>query len=62
MVTDPIGQGFVESLAHPGGNITGFSDFNSLMAGKWLEMLTQVAPPVARWLFCTIPQPHPMPG
>jgi putative tryptophan/tyrosine transport system substrate-binding protein len=48
MVTDPIGQGFVESLAHPGGNITGFSDFNSLMAGKWLEMLTQVAPPVAR--------------
>src|SRR5258707_7204760 len=48
MVTDPIGQGFVESLARPGGNITGFSDFNSLMAGKWLEMLTQVAPPVAR--------------
>ncbi len=48
MVTDPIGQGFVENLARPGGNITGFSDFNSLMAGKWLEMLTQVAPPVAR--------------
>jgi putative ABC transport system substrate-binding protein len=48
MVTDPVGQGFVENLAHPGGNITGFSDFNSLMAGKWLEMLTQVAPPVAR--------------
>jgi putative ABC transport system substrate-binding protein len=48
MVTDPIGQGFVESLARPGGNITGFSDFNSLMAGKWLEMLTQGAPPVVR--------------
>jgi putative tryptophan/tyrosine transport system substrate-binding protein len=48
MVTDPIGQGFVENLAHPGGNITGFSDFNALMAGKWLEMLTQVTPPVAR--------------
>src|SRR5207244_4863956 len=48
MVTDPVGQGFVENLARPGGNITGFSDFNSLMAGKWLEMLTQVAPPVAR--------------
>ena len=46
MVTDPVGQGFVESLARPGGNITGFSDFNALMAGKWLEMLTQVAPPV----------------
>jgi putative ABC transport system substrate-binding protein len=48
MVSDPVGQGFVENLAHPGGNITGFSDFNALMAGKWLEMLTQVAPPVAR--------------
>jgi putative ABC transport system substrate-binding protein len=48
MVTDPVGQGFVENLARPGGNITGFSDFNVLMAGKWLEMLTQVAPPVAR--------------
>lgn len=48
MVTDPVGQGFVESLARPGRNITGFSDFNALMAGKWLEMLTQVAPPVAR--------------
>jgi putative tryptophan/tyrosine transport system substrate-binding protein len=48
MVTDPVDQGFVENLAHPGGNVTGFSDFNSLMASKWLEMLTQVAPPVAR--------------
>jgi putative ABC transport system substrate-binding protein len=48
MVTDPVGQGFVESLAHPGGNVTGFSDFNALMAGKWLEMLTQVTPPVSR--------------
>jgi putative ABC transport system substrate-binding protein len=48
MVTDPVGQGFVESLARPGGNITGFSDFNVLMAGKWLEMLTQVTPPVTR--------------
>ena len=48
MVTDPVGQGFVDNLARPAGNITGFSDFNALMAGKWLEMLTQVAPPVAR--------------
>lgn len=48
MVTDPVGQGFVDNLAHPGGHVTGFSDFNALMAGKWLEMLTQVAPPVAR--------------
>jgi putative tryptophan/tyrosine transport system substrate-binding protein len=48
MVTDPVGQGFVESLARPGSNITGFSDFNALIAGKWLQMLTQVSPPVAQ--------------
>jgi putative tryptophan/tyrosine transport system substrate-binding protein len=48
MVTDPVDQGFVENLAHPGGNVTGFSDFNTLMAGKWLEMLAQVSPPVGR--------------
>ncbi len=48
MVSDPEGQGFVESLAHPGGNVTGFSDFNPLMAGKWLEILTQMTPPVAQ--------------
>jgi putative ABC transport system substrate-binding protein len=48
MVSDPEGQGFVGSLAHPGGNVTGFSDFNPLMAGKWLEILTQMTPPAAR--------------
>jgi putative ABC transport system substrate-binding protein len=47
-VTDPVGRGFVASLAHPGGNITGFSDFDAPMAGKWLGMLTQIMPPVAR--------------
>jgi putative tryptophan/tyrosine transport system substrate-binding protein len=47
-VIDPIGQGFVANLAHPGGNITGFSAFDSPMAGKWLEMLTQITPPVVR--------------
>jgi putative tryptophan/tyrosine transport system substrate-binding protein len=47
-VADPVGQGFVASLAHPGGNITGFSVFDAPMAGKWLEMLTQITPPVAR--------------
>jgi putative ABC transport system substrate-binding protein len=47
-VTDPVGRGLVASLAHPGGNITGFSDFDAPMAGKWLEMLTQIVPPVAR--------------
>jgi len=46
-VTDPVGQGFVASLAAPGGNITGFSDYDPPIVGKWLEMLTQITPPVA---------------
>lgn len=46
-VTDPVSQGLVESLSRPGGNITGFTDFDLSMAGKWLEMLTEIAPPVA---------------
>ena len=46
-VTDPIGQGLVASLSHPGGDITGFSIFDAPMAGKWLGMLTQITPPVA---------------
>jgi ABC transporter substrate binding protein len=45
-VTDPVGQGFVDSLARPGGYVTGFTDFDPLTAGKWLEMLTQTKPAV----------------
>ena len=45
VITDPLGQGFVSSLAHPGGNITGFTDFDSPMAGEWLEMMTQQITP-----------------
>ncbi|MBR0988449.1 ABC transporter substrate-binding protein [Bradyrhizobium liaoningense] len=48
VVTDPVSQGFVENLAHPGGNITGFTDYDGPLAGKWLEMLTQVTPKVSR--------------
>ena len=48
LVADPVGQGFVEKLARPGGTITGFSNYDPPMAGKWLGMLTQIAPPVAR--------------
>ena len=44
-VADPAGQGLVASLAHPGGNVTGFTIFDAPMAGKWLEMLTQIKPP-----------------
>ena len=45
-VTDPIGAGIVDSLAHPGGNITGFMLYEYGVAGKWLELLKNVAPNV----------------
>ena len=48
LVTNPVGQGFVKSLARPGGNITGFGGYDTPMVTKWLEMLTQITPPVAR--------------
>jgi putative ABC transport system substrate-binding protein len=43
-VSDPVGLGFVSSLGRPGGNITGFSNFEPEMGGKWLELLMEVAP------------------
>jgi putative ABC transport system substrate-binding protein len=46
-VSNPVEHGFVESVVRPGGNVTGFSNFDPPMAGKWLEMLTQITPPVA---------------
>jgi putative tryptophan/tyrosine transport system substrate-binding protein len=45
---DPVGAGFVESLARPGGNATGFSIFDYSLGGKWLELLKEVAPRVTR--------------
>jgi putative ABC transport system substrate-binding protein len=47
-VADPVGAGFVESLARPGGNVTGFLQFEYSLAGKWLEMLKQIAPGMTR--------------
>jgi ABC-type uncharacterized transport system substrate-binding protein len=47
-VNDPVEQGFVSSLAHPGGNITGFSFVDFQMVGKWLEMLKEAAPGISR--------------
>src|SRR5262249_4316794 len=41
---DPVGAGFVESLARPGGNATGFSIFDYSLGGKWLELLKEIAP------------------
>ena len=48
--SDPVGAGFVQSMAHPGGNITGFSNFEYSMSGKWAELLKQIAPNVTRAL------------
>jgi putative ABC transport system substrate-binding protein len=45
---DPVASGFVESLARPGGNVTGFMQFEFDLAGKWLELLKEVAPSVTR--------------
>jgi putative ABC transport system substrate-binding protein len=44
MVTDPVGSGFVASLNRPGGNVTGFMNMEPTMAGKWLELLKEIAP------------------
>jgi putative ABC transport system substrate-binding protein len=49
-VPDPVGAGFVQSMSHPGGNITGFSNFEYSMSGKWAELLKQIAPNVNRAL------------
>ena len=48
IVADPVGAGFVDSLARPGGNATGFLQFEYSMSGKWLELLKQIAPGVTR--------------
>jgi ABC-type uncharacterized transport system substrate-binding protein len=45
---DPVGAGFVQSLARPGGNATGFSGFEYSLSGKWIELLKQIAPHVTR--------------
>ncbi len=48
VVNDPVGQGFIASWAHPGGNITGFAFVDFEMIGKWLELLKEIAPSVVR--------------
>jgi ABC transporter substrate binding protein len=47
-VVDPVGAGFVASLARPGGNTTGFSAFEYSLSGKWLELLKEIAPSITR--------------
>jgi putative tryptophan/tyrosine transport system substrate-binding protein len=48
IVPDPVGSGFVDSLARPGGNATGFMQFEYSLSGKWVELLKQIAPDVTR--------------
>jgi putative ABC transport system substrate-binding protein len=47
-VSDPVGAGFIASLSHPGGNITGFALYEFALGAKWLELLKQIAPSVTR--------------
>ncbi len=47
-ISDPLGSGFVSSLAHPDGNITGFQNFEPAVGGKWLGLLKEVAPAITR--------------
>jgi putative ABC transport system substrate-binding protein len=48
LVADPVGAGFVDSLARPGGNATGFISLEYGFTGKWLELLKEIAPGVTR--------------
>jgi ABC-type uncharacterized transport system substrate-binding protein len=55
-VSDPIGSGFVTSLAHPNGNITGFINIEASLSGKWLDLMHEIAPQVSRVGFLFNPQ------
>jgi putative tryptophan/tyrosine transport system substrate-binding protein len=56
-VSDPVGSGFIKELARPGGNITGFANFQPSMGSKWLEKLREVAPQVERVGLLLHPEP-----
>ena len=55
-IGDPVGSGFVASLARPGGNITGFNSHELSMGGKWLEVLKETAPHITRALVIMVPE------
>jgi putative tryptophan/tyrosine transport system substrate-binding protein len=57
--SDPVGSGFVASFARPGGNVTGFIDMEASLAGKWLGLLKEIAPHVARVAFLFNPETAP---
>jgi putative ABC transport system substrate-binding protein len=59
LVSDPVAQGFVSNMAHPGGNITGFSAFEFSIADKWIELLKQISPGLAHVAFVFNPDTSP---
>jgi ABC-type uncharacterized transport system substrate-binding protein len=59
LVADPIGSGLVQNLGHPGGNLTGFSTFESSVGGKWLALLKEAAPEVSRVAMLFNPETAP---
>jgi putative tryptophan/tyrosine transport system substrate-binding protein len=59
VVNDPVGQGFIDSLARPGGNITGFTFIDFPLIGKWLELLKEIAPGTRRMALMFNPQTAP---
>src|SRR5262245_42116332 len=58
-IADAIGQGFVPSLAHPGGNLTGLTMFEASVSGKWLGMLKEIEPLLSRTGFVANPKTAP---
>jgi putative ABC transport system substrate-binding protein len=56
LVGDPVGSGYVASMAQPGGNITGFAVLEDAIAGKWVETLNEIAPQVSRVGFILHPE------
>jgi putative tryptophan/tyrosine transport system substrate-binding protein len=61
-VTEPVEQGFVQSLARPGGNVTGFTNFEASIGGKWLQLLKEADPRIARVAVIYNPQTAPYAG
>jgi len=59
VVVDPVGQGFISSLSHPGGNITGFSFLEPEIVGKWVSLLGDIKPDLSRMTFMFNPDTAP---
>jgi putative ABC transport system substrate-binding protein len=62
IVSDPLGSGFVESLARPGGNATGFINLESSLVEKWIELLKEIAPKISRAAMMFNPETAPYAG